>query len=45
MKKIKKDYNINYIYKNNNEGKNFDKVLKELFKKFLINYKNKNETH
>ncbi len=42
---MKKDYNIKYIYKN--EGKNFDKILESLFKKYLITYENKkeNETH
>lgn len=34
----KKVYNINYFYKENNEGKNFDKLLESLFKKYLINY-------
>ena len=37
-KKHKRIYNINYLYKENNEGKNFDKILEKLFKKYLINY-------
>ncbi len=39
MKKgIKRSYNINYLYKVNNEGKDFDKLLESLFKKYLISY-------
>ncbi len=36
--KNKRKYNINYLYKVNNEGKDFDRILESLFKKYLINY-------
>lgn len=34
----KKTYDINYVYRNDNKGKNFDKLIEALFKKYLINY-------
>lgn len=37
-KEVKRGYNINYLYKSNDEGKDFDKLLEALFKKYLINY-------
>lgn len=34
----KKTYDINYVYQSENKGKNFDKLIEMLFKKYLINY-------
>jgi len=37
-KEVKKIFDINYIYKEENEGKDLDKLLESLFKKYLVKY-------
>lgn len=38
MAKKERKYKFNYIYSENNEAKDFDKMLERLFTKYLIEY-------